>query len=164
MLFKKRSLSALEYLVLISLVAVFALGSLPKFSHLTNEAKKVSNKQLADAFQKALTDAHTAWMGNKTPNAKTGSYVFIDGQRVHVNHLGWPDYDSDLTPSSNDCAFLWNSLLSNAPIAGCENCHEHCDSQATNGCYITTTQSGTCIFTLCNDVSVQVSYNVMALR
>ena len=157
---KKRSFSILECLVLVSLIVVFGLGMLPKFSDLTSEAQNVSNQQLADTLKKALEATHAAWVNSGSSNAAGGSYVLVDGQRIHVNRLGWPDNGKAFSPQPSDCAFLWNSLLNNAPIAGCEKCVEPCNQQSTNGCYITTTTGSSCVFTLCSNPAVRVLHSI----
>jgi type II secretory pathway pseudopilin PulG len=157
---EKRSFSVLECLVLVALIGVFTLGALPKFSHLTLEAQTVSNQQLADTLQKALSATHATWVSSGSSSVIGGSYVLVDGQRIHVNSLGWPDNGVGVSPAPSDCAFLWNSLLNNAPIAGCEKCAESCHRQSTNGCYITTTKGATCVFTLCSNPVVRVLHNI----
>jgi len=157
---KKKSFSVLECLVLASLIGVFTLGMLPKFSHLIFDAQNVSTQQLADTLQKSFNEIHAAWVGSGSSSVAGGSYVLVDGQRIHVNRLGWPDNGAGVSPAPSDCAFLWNSLLNNAPIAGCEKCEESCHRQSTNGCYITTAKGATCVFTLCSNPTVRVLHNV----
>jgi len=149
-------------MVAIVFIGVLFMGTLPKFSNLTVDARNAANQALSDTLQTTIENAHKAWVSGGAPTIATGSNVVVDGQVIHVNYMGWPDNSKGVLPIAADCAILWNTLLNNAPIAGCVSCREPCTSTATNGCYITSAKGTSCTFILSTNPGISIEYSLGA--
>jgi type II secretory pathway pseudopilin PulG len=157
---KKKNISVIEWLVVIVLMSLLFISTLPKFSNLTVDARNAANYTLSQTFQTTVAAVHQAWNSNGSPTVANGSNVVVDGQVIHVNYLGWPDNNKGLLLTQSDCAVLWNTLLNNAPIAGCVDCRESCTAIATNGCYITSARNAACVFTLSTNAGIGMKYSL----
>jgi prepilin-type N-terminal cleavage/methylation domain-containing protein len=151
----------IELILVILLIGILAAVALPQFVNLTIQAKNAANQSLAGTLTSALHMAQAAWLAHGSVDSTGGATIILQNTEVHVNSLGWPDNNKNVSPLATDCAVIWKNLLSQAPIAGCASgCSQVCTTISTSGCYVATASGPICMWTNSSNLLVSITYNL----
>jgi prepilin-type N-terminal cleavage/methylation domain-containing protein len=140
----------IELIMVIVILGILAATALPKFSDLSNDARKASVAGVFGGFNSASTIVHATWLakGSAAGTAVLGTTITLETTTVGVGSTGWAADNAAPTQAGSiptmtaaTCVNVWNAILGNgAPAVSTA-------AGATIDYVATVAASPTCVYT-----------------
>lgn len=188
----EKGFTLIELVIVITLLGILAATALPKFANLTGAAYSATNNGVGGALASAVNIAHAAYIAsgqtiagrvnlecNPTGTAAATGNIYLSAQGWPTN-AGGPTTSAGqcvvsgtgtTTPTAEQCANIWNNIMTNPPVAAGGDSPgapaSPADCAATNGvCYqVSSTANNTCTYQMYYNTTVvsptrSVAYNL----
>ncbi len=107
---KDKGFTLIELVVVIVILSILAVGAVPKFINMQDEAEEAAILTQFAAFQSAVKLYHSGWLASGHSEAINNLESFGDGS-VDSTDKGWPYATSGINTSLDSaCKELWSGL------------------------------------------------------